>query len=168
MCLKPSEPPPPLPPHTPSSSPVAQTVGESRPPVIAKHSTTTEVSPGEVGPSWPRARSTPSAVETAVAKSADEARPPGVAKKSATTKPELAESSGGAGCSWSTENGNIAAATAAVKSAGEARPSWIVKCSVTSESESELAESSDEEPSPDETKKLSFAAREARIGSSRG
>ena len=42
---------------------------------------------------------------------------------------------------------NSAAATAAVKSAGEARPSRFVKHSVTSESEPELAKSSDEESS---------------------
>ena len=43
---------------------------------------------------------------------------------------------------------NSAAATAAVKSAGEARLLRFVKYSVTSESEPELAESSDEESSP--------------------
>ena len=57
---------------------VAKTVGESWFHGIAKYSTTTEVSSGEVGPSWPRARSTPSALDTAVAMPAGEVRPPGV------------------------------------------------------------------------------------------
>ena len=42
---------------------------------------------------------------------------------------------------------NSATTTAAVKSAGEARPSRFVKYSFTSESEPELAKSSDEESS---------------------
>ena len=42
---------------------------------------------------------------------------------------------------------NSAAATAAVKSVAEVRPPRFVKYSVTSESEPELAESSDEESS---------------------
>ena len=43
---------------------------------------------------------------------------------------------------------NSAAATAAVKSVGEARPPRFVECSVASESEPELAESSDDEAEP--------------------
>ena len=117
---------------------VVKLAGEVRPRGSTKHSTVTEsiiaVSHSEA--SWPRA----DAVDTAVAMLADEARPPGNAKQSATTEPELAESSDGAGPSWSRASGNSAATTAAVKSAGEARPSRIVKNSVTSESESELAE----------------------------
>ena len=81
---------------------------------------------------------------------AGEARLPGIAKQSATTKPELAESSSGAGPSWSRAKGNSAAAAAAVKSAGEARFARFVKYSLTSKSEPELAESYDEEFSPRE------------------
>ena len=112
---------------------VAKASGEGQPPEISKHSTTTEsdiaVSYGKAG--WTRAKSAPML--------------PGIAKHSATTKPELAESSGGAGPSWSRADGmNSVAATAAVEAFGEARPPRFVKYSVTSESEPELAESSDE------------------------
>ena len=70
-------------------------------------------------------------------------------KQSATTDSDIAGSSGEAGLSWPRGNDvDSAAATAAALLAGEARPSRIVKYSVTSESEPELAESSDEEPSP--------------------
>ena len=55
------------------------------------------VSSAEAGPSGPRAKSWNSACITAVAMLAGEARPPGIAKQGATTKPELVESSGGAG-----------------------------------------------------------------------
>ena len=62
----------------------AMPAGEARPPGIAKQSATAEsdiaVSPGEAGPSWPRAKSTPSAVVTAAAMPAGEARPPGIEK----------------------------------------------------------------------------------------
>ena len=45
---------------------VAKTVGESRPPPgIAKHSTTTEMSSGEAGPSWSTANDLNSAADTA-------------------------------------------------------------------------------------------------------
>ena len=98
---------------------------------------------GKAGSSWPGETQTTSAAATAVAKSVGEFQPPGIVEQSATTKPELAESSGGAGPSWSRANGNSAPATAAVKSAGGARPSRIVKYSVTSESKSELAENSE-------------------------
>ena len=163
--------------RTPSAgiTAVAMPAGGPRPPGIARQSATTEsdiaVSSGEAGPSWPRAKSTPSAVGTADARPADETRP-GIAKQCATTRPELAESSGGAGLFWSRANGmKSAASTAAVKSAGETRPSRIVKYSVTSESEIELAESFDEEPSTEEVERemraqeALWAAREARIGS---
>ena len=72
--------------------------GEVQPLWIAKHSTTTElniaVSSGEAGPSWPRAKSTPSAVVTAVGRPAGEARPPRFVKCSVTSEfePGLAES----------------------------------------------------------------------------
>ena len=65
-------------------------------------------------------------------------------KQSATTDSDIAGSSGEAGLSWPRGNDvDSAAATAAALLAGEARPSRIVKYSVTSESEPELAESSD-------------------------
>ena len=83
----------------------ARSAGGARPLVIAKHRTKAEsdvaVSFGEAGPSWPRAMSTPSVVDTAVAMTAHEGRPPGITKQSATTKPENAESSGKAGSHWS-------------------------------------------------------------------
>ena len=65
------------------------------------------MSSGEAGPSWPRANDMNSAVDTAVARTADEVRPPGVAEQSATTKPELAESSGRAGPSWSEQMATV-------------------------------------------------------------
>ena len=72
-------------------------------------------SSGEAGPSWPGAYDMDS---------------PGIAKQSATTEPELMESCGGAGPSWSRANGDSAADAAPVKSAGEARSTRIVKYSV--------------------------------------
>ena len=46
---------------------------------------------GEAGPSWPRAESTPRAVDAAVAALVDEARPPGIEEQSATIGPGLVE-----------------------------------------------------------------------------
>ena len=123
----------------------ARPAGEARPLGIAKHSTTTEsdiaVHFGEVGPSWPIEKSTPSAVVTAVVNSADA----GFAKHSDTTQPEVAETSGEgeAGSSWSrTTCTTSATATTATKSVGdgEARPPGIAKSLVTAKSD--LAESS--------------------------
>ena len=74
---------------------------------------------------------------------AGEARPLGIAKECATTKPELAGSSFAAGSPRSRAGGM----DRAVKAVCEARPPRFVKYSVTSESEPELAESSDEESS---------------------
>ena len=85
---------------------VAEPVGDgkARPPEFQKHSTTTEsnvaVSSGEAGPSWPRAKSTPSARVTAAARPAGEARPPGIAKQSATTDSEIAVSARLRAISW--------------------------------------------------------------------
>ena len=82
---------------------VAKSVGdaEARPPEFAKDSAATEskvaVSSGGVGPSWPRAKSTPSAGVAAAARCAGEARPPGIAKQSAPTESDIAGSSGEAG-----------------------------------------------------------------------
>ena len=72
-------------------------------------------SSGGVGPSWPRAKSTPSAVDTAVAMPADEARPPGIEKQSATTESDIAVSS------------------------DEARPPGIERHSATTESDIEVS-----------------------------
>ena len=88
---------------------VPKTVGEPRPPGIAKNSTTTETSSGEAGRSWPRANGDSTAA-TAAVKSAGEPRPPGLAKHSATTERELVEISDEAGPSWSIAHGSAAAA----------------------------------------------------------
>ena len=120
---------------------LAKTVGEPRPPGIAKNSATTEASSGEAGPSWTEADGTTSADDTAPVKSAGEARPPGIAKCSAVTERELAKSFGGVGSSQPRANGS-ASGVADVKSAGKARPPWIAKQSATTERE--LAQSSEE------------------------
>ena len=103
---------------------------------------------GHLGSPSAEPRYTTNAEGTAVVRPADEARPPGIAKQSAKTKAKLAESSGGAGPSWSRAKGtNGAAAAASVKYTGEPRLSRFVKNRVTSESEPELAKSSDAESS---------------------
>ena len=104
-------------------------VGEARPSEFAKYSSTTAVT---------------------VAKSPDvgKARTPEIAKYRATTDCELAETCGGAGPSWSRAHGTTnVKVTGVVKSAGEARPPGFEKYSATSDSESDLAESFDEEAS---------------------
>ena len=136
---------------TATGTTVARSVGdrENRPHEFEKHGTTTEsrvaVSSGGVGPSWPRAKSTPSAGVTAAARlageagppgiakqsvttesdnagSSDEARPPGIGKQSATTESDNAVFFGEVGPSWSNANGmNSAAATADAMPADEAR-----------------------------------------------
>ena len=131
----------------------AKSVAEAWPREIAKQSATTKPklaeSSGEAGSPWFRAGGTTNtAAVAAVAMLVVDARPQGFAKHSATTDSDIAVSSGEAGPSWSRANGDTAAATVAVKSAGKDRPSRIVRYSVTSESESALAESSDEESSP--------------------
>ena len=94
------------------------------------------------GPSWPRAKSTPSAGVTAAARLAGGAWPPGVGKQSATTESDIAKSSDEAGPSWPKARARDGvAATAAVKLFGEARPPGIAKHSAVSERE--LAEGSD-------------------------
>ena len=121
---------------TATGTTVAKLVGEVRPVGIAKQRATTEpdiaVFSGEAGPSWSRAKGTPSAVDTAVAMLAGEARPPGIAAQSATTEPELAESPDETGPSGSRAKGDRAAAAADAKSASEARFSRFVNHNATS------------------------------------
>ena len=78
-----------------------------------------------------------------------EVRPPGFEKYNATSGSELAKfflRLGPLGSSWSRARGtNLASTATVVVSVGEARPLEFVTFSGTSESESELAESSDEE-----------------------
>ena len=131
---------------------VAKSVGdvEARPPEFAKDSAKTAskvaVSSGGAGPSWRRAKSTPSARVTADARPAGEARPPGITEQSAMIKPELAESSDEVVSSWFRANGKSAEAAADAVPAGEARPLGIPKQSATTKLE--LAESSGEAGSP--------------------
>ena len=105
-------------------SSVAESVGDGkvRPPEFAKHNTTTESKVAErsggAGPTWPRAKSTPSAGVTAAARTAGEARPPGIAKQSASLDSDIAGSS------------------------DEARPPGIEKQGATTDSD--IAVSSDE------------------------
>ena len=82
---------------------------DARPRRIAKQSATTEldiaVFSGGAGLSWPRAKSTPSAVVTPVAMPAGEARRPGIEKQGVKTEFDIAVSSGEAGRSWPRVNG---------------------------------------------------------------
>ena len=84
-------------------------------------------------------------------KPAGEAQPPGFEKYNATSGSELAKfflRLGPLGSSWTRASGmNLAGAATVVASVGEARPLEFVMCSGMSGSESELAESSDDESS---------------------
>ena len=74
------------------------------------------------------ARPVPPAATAAMSVGDGEARPPCIAKYLVTATSELAESSGGAGPSWSRAHGaTIADVTAAVKSAAKAPPPGEVK-----------------------------------------
>ena len=125
---------------------VAMPADEVRPPEsqsgVLRQNPISQCLLGEAGSYWPRANDVDSAAAATTAiKPAGESRLPEVAKHSATTKPELAESSSGAGPSWTKASGmNSAAATAAIKPVGEARPPGIVKQRATTKPE--LAKSS--------------------------
>ena len=107
---------------------MAESVAEARPLEIAMNSVTIELEvaescgEGEAGSSWSRTTCTTGAAATTATQSVGDARPPecaqysayavackarvpAIAKHSARTESELAESSGGAGPSWSRAHG---------------------------------------------------------------
>ena len=128
-----------------TTSASAQSVGVPRPPEIAKHTATTKSELAVMDDARPLGIAKYGAsLSAAVAKPVGETRPPGFATHSATR--ELAEFSDRAQRSWSKEIGTTSTDVRAVtKTVGEARPPEFVEHSATSESE--LADSSDEESS---------------------